>query len=609
MVVELRNKYGDDVEIRTHEIRSHESNEMVVEGYASVFDSVYNIGFDETVDRGAFDNVLDDDVRFFFDHGGTPLARTTNGTLKLSIDDVGLHYRAELSDTTAGRDLFQAIKRGDVSQSSFAFTIDHESRDARGVRHIEAVSSLLDISAVSFPASPSTRVEARKKEIDTKTKPHKLRENRTQMELGKMNVSDLRAKRATLSDEFNALAAGIEAENRAATESESEQLDHLDGEISKLDGFIETREKQAKQAQTAARLANVGTTSRSERSEIHKINQRFSISRAIAQIANGRPLMGAELEWALEAQNEARGTALSVQGQIGIPSFAREQRAADSFVAGTETGFVPDNVGPGIDGLHTPSFTEQLGVRFFNATGKLSMPKVTSNAAVASKTEIEASGNATLGIGEIELDATRYTAKTTYSKQLVLQGSNDVDSFITRQIVNAHNRQIDIVAMAILTDAAAAKIGDATANGLAYVDPTSPGVLDEDIVFAMESALVASDTDFANVRFVAGSRGLQAIRDMSQTGVGGSAMFNGQTLMGYNLTKSGRVVEGSGVCTLIMSNFSQSLVGAMFGPLDVLVDPYSNAGNAQIVLHTNKWFDVALAQDGACAISTAASVA
>lgn len=605
MVVELRNKYGEDVEVRTAEIRAHESQQMVVEGYASVFDSVYNIGFDETVDRGAFDNVLDDDVRFFFDHGGTPLARTKNGTLQLSVDETGLHYRAELNDTTAGRDLFAAIQRGDVSESSFAFIIEKEQRDAAGVRHIEKVGRLLDCSAVSYPASPATSVESRtKKEIETQPQTTKLRQNHTDMELGKMTVSDLKAKRGQFSDEFNALAAGIEAEGRTATPAEAEQLNHLDKEVERLDSYIETREKQAKQA---ARMAHVGTVSNSEQKEVRAINQRFSLSRAITHVANGRPLMGAELEWAMEAQQEARGSGLRMEGQIGVPTFAVEQRAADDFQSGgSGAGFVPELVPTAIDALHTPSFIERLGVQFINATGNIQMPRVSTRPGVTQEGEVDGDANSAMDIDEVSLTPTRYAAKTKYSKQLLMQGGAEVDTFIARQIINAHNRQMDSTALAILTATAATDIAGTTSSGM-FNDQTATEFV-EATLFAMESALVSTDTDFGNVQVVVGPRGLQAIRDLSATGAGGDALYNGTTLMGYNVTKSGRVTEGTGVCTILVGNFGQALIGAAFGPLDVLVDPYSSASTAQIALHTNKWFDVDLRQAGAMATSTLALV-
>ena len=162
-IEELRSQYGENVELRTAEVRAAGDDTLVVEGYASNFDVEYDLGyFKESVSRGAFDEVLNDDVRFLLNHTGAPLARTTNGTLELSVDETGLKYRAALADTQDGRDLYKLIKRGDITQSSFAFTIDKDEwSEDRSTRTITKIGRLLDTSAVTYPASPSTTVAAR----------------------------------------------------------------------------------------------------------------------------------------------------------------------------------------------------------------------------------------------------------------------------------------------------------------------------------------------------------------------------------------------------------------------------------------------------------------
>ena len=150
------------VQYRAAEMRAADGDEMVVEGYAAVFDSVTDIGpFQERIAPGAFSDVLEDDVRLLINHDGVPLARTTNGTLELSQDDTGLHYRATLSNTQAGKDLYEMIKRGDINQSSFAFMIGEESRDENDVRVIDKVSKLIDVSPVTYPAYQAASVFAR----------------------------------------------------------------------------------------------------------------------------------------------------------------------------------------------------------------------------------------------------------------------------------------------------------------------------------------------------------------------------------------------------------------------------------------------------------------
>lgn len=159
-----RKAQAEGVQYRHAEMRAG-SDPMVVEGYAAVFNSTTDLGhFKERIAPGAFSDVLDNDVRFLVNHDGMPLARTSNGTMTLQEDEHGLHYRAHLSDTQAGRDVYTMIKRGDLSQSSFAFTIKEESIDEDGVRVIEKVASLIDTSVVTYPAYKDASVYARSEE-------------------------------------------------------------------------------------------------------------------------------------------------------------------------------------------------------------------------------------------------------------------------------------------------------------------------------------------------------------------------------------------------------------------------------------------------------------
>ena len=158
---QLRKAEARGVQYRTAEMRAA-SDEMIVEGYAAVFNSITDIGpFRERIAPGAFDDVMDDDVRLLVNHDGMPLARTANGTMTLKQDEKGLFYRAHLSDTQSGRDVYTMIKRGDLSQSSFAFTIKDESVDEDGVRVIEKVATLIDTSIVTYPAYLASSVNAR----------------------------------------------------------------------------------------------------------------------------------------------------------------------------------------------------------------------------------------------------------------------------------------------------------------------------------------------------------------------------------------------------------------------------------------------------------------
>jgi uncharacterized protein len=137
-----------------------ESTEQVVVGHAAVFDQLSEDlgGFKERIHKNAFDDVLDNDVRAFFNHDPNHLlARVSSGTLKLSIDEKGLKYEFSVPDTSSGRDLLVSMERGDINQSSFAFTIQDDSWDkenGRDIRTINKVKRLYDVSPVSIPAYP-----------------------------------------------------------------------------------------------------------------------------------------------------------------------------------------------------------------------------------------------------------------------------------------------------------------------------------------------------------------------------------------------------------------------------------------------------------------------
>ena len=148
------------------EARQADDGTMRLRGYAAVFnDSSVPLPFKETIAPGAFRKTLSEtpDVRLLINHEGLPLARTKNGTLTLSEDDRGLFMDAEIADTSEGRDLYKLVERGDVDQMSFAFRVIRQKwNEDRSVRTLTEVSLADgDVSVVTYPAYPTTTVEAR----------------------------------------------------------------------------------------------------------------------------------------------------------------------------------------------------------------------------------------------------------------------------------------------------------------------------------------------------------------------------------------------------------------------------------------------------------------
>ena len=612
---EIRAAYGDNVELRVMEVRAAEG-ERRIEGYAATFNDVTDLGyFREQIAVGAFDGHLADDVRLLINHTGVPLARTTNGTLRLSVDETGLRYEAQLADTHEGRDLYTLIKRGDISQSSFAFSIEEEAWDNKAnLRTVNKVGRLYDVSPVTYPAYATTTVAARNAAAAAQEpapepapapapapEPEKqeVRKLAPEKPPVKMNLNELKALRAKHYEEHVALLQTPEAEGREMTDAEEQRAEWLVAEVASLDKRIKHR---ADHEAMVARTVGGEAPSRAQEREIDHMNGKFSLSRAILSAANGRALEGIEAEWAQEAQREMRSQGLQAVGQVAIPMKALYRASADNFTAGaygaTTDGaaFVPVNVGGAIGSLIAPSVIERLGTTVINgATGNLKFPRVSVAPTGTAEGEVDANAASGMEMDELTLSPQRVSAKTTYSKQLMLQGGAAVDLVIAQELNAAMNKFIDTKAFDTLDGAS---VNDLTTSGAGNT------VMDAALAVAMEAAVLADGADLSNCFYVMSPYAYQLAKNAAQVS-SVSALYDlaTNTFNGYRAIATPYLtdVTGGSVGQMLFGNFQQGAILAYFGGIDLLVDPYSAAGNAQIVLHVNRFFDFDVRQANALA--------
>lgn len=155
-------------------------NDMIVEGYATTFNQSYRTGggagyeIREEVSDKAFTDTDMSDVVFLYDHEGRVLARISNNTLTLRIDDKGLYVSAKLAGTEDGRSLYSDIKGGYINKMSMCFSVrkyttsetitDGAAGGTVYTDRIESIGRLYDVSAVSIPANDMTAIEARGRE-------------------------------------------------------------------------------------------------------------------------------------------------------------------------------------------------------------------------------------------------------------------------------------------------------------------------------------------------------------------------------------------------------------------------------------------------------------
>ena len=178
-------------EIRLSEIRAidDKQDEMIVEGYAAVFNKSANMGwYTEIIDHNAFNDCDMRDCVLKYNHEDNflILARTRNGSLQLTVDEKGLKIRASLIDTTQNKDIYKMIQAGLLDKMSFAFTVKKAEWDYdNDIRRITSIDKLFDVSVVDTPAYESTEIFARKKEdyINNKNEYLRRKHNRERLKL------------------------------------------------------------------------------------------------------------------------------------------------------------------------------------------------------------------------------------------------------------------------------------------------------------------------------------------------------------------------------------------------------------------------------------------
>lgn len=149
----------------------------VITGRPIVYNSRTDLGwFDEIIEPGALNDADLTDVRFLVNHDTKkiPLARsrrnTPNSTMQLLTDNEGLSIRVNLDteNNADAKSLYSAVNRGDISGMSFMFGVDDEEwenlESEHPTRHIKKISTVVEVSAVTFPAYEATEINARSKE-------------------------------------------------------------------------------------------------------------------------------------------------------------------------------------------------------------------------------------------------------------------------------------------------------------------------------------------------------------------------------------------------------------------------------------------------------------
>lgn len=168
--------------------RNSEGDEKIIEGYFIRFNEETELmpGMFEEIKPSAVKNSLENnDIYCLINHDSkSPLGRTGNGTLELIADDKGLWGKLKINENDPeAMSVYAKVQRGDMHGCSFGFMPIHEdtiTRDDGSVKFIVQDADIMEVSTVTFPAYPTTSINARKKDAE-KFKQEKLNHKKNQL--------------------------------------------------------------------------------------------------------------------------------------------------------------------------------------------------------------------------------------------------------------------------------------------------------------------------------------------------------------------------------------------------------------------------------------------
>lgn len=211
-----------EFEIRAEETGSEERAGRIT-GTPIVFNQVTDLGWiREMIEPGALDSTDLKDVRFLVGHdtSGIPLARSRNNnensTMQLSVNENGMDIRVDLDieNNPRAKELYSAVKRGDISGMSFMFTVDKDAwedlESEQPLRRITSISRVFEVSAVTFPAYEGTSLEAASEDSALESARASLESAREQLREERAREADQERRTALIERLNNLVKEGSE---------------------------------------------------------------------------------------------------------------------------------------------------------------------------------------------------------------------------------------------------------------------------------------------------------------------------------------------------------------------------------------------------------------
>ena len=597
-------------EIRLGDNATSTSESRHIEGYAIVFNSLSNDlgGFREIIEPTAIDDELikNSDILCLMNHDikRGVLARSYHGrgSLKLDIDEHGLHYSFEAPKTALGDEVLEGIRRGDISKCSFAFVCgedvwDKDEKTGEYIRHVKKIKNLYDVSLVYHPAYDETEVKADTRGLD------ELKAQEEANNIVKENSeSDMNDKQELIT-QLQTILEKLKTDEKIVEEKEGCQKDDKPVEekadetpkededkpvedTPKDENPVETDEETPKEEnETEDEMPEDDKEQRNNQTIIStNMTKKFSLIKAINDVTNNRSLDDVAKEVVRKGVEEMRKSGLAIAGSIQLPvmeNVDEEVRAngvlAQTAVAGAEN--IATEKLDILEPLRANMVMSQAGATYLTGlVGNISIPAYTgSNVGWAN--EVAAAANGAGDWSEIKLQPHRLTAYVDVSKEFLLQDSNDAEAMLRRDIIAAIGNKLEATILG-----ADAGTDEKPAGLFDGVTAMTTAVKFGDIVDA-EAELDAANVSGAYT-YILSPKAKAALRTLSKdAGSGRFVLEDGEIEGSKALVSSNVTAKG-----FVVGDFSDYVI-AQWGAIDLVVDNYTKATEGKVRLVVNAYFD------------------
>lgn len=599
----------DKKEIRTLtgsvEVREAADKNPVIEGYAAVFNDETVIGgqFAERVAPGAFEGARMDNTVALFNHDiNQPLARVGRG-LELTVDERGLKYRFEIGNQSYAKDLVENIRMGNVSTSSFGFTVRDDEWERRddglNLRTIKEVDLLFDVSPTTQGAYPTTEVGLRSMETALANQDMALIEEeeiRAEEEEEEKEEKAYGAKDEDEEMEEKSEEEEEEKEEKMMEDEEEEEEEEEERVDQLIDPAIlphpyaleettpepEARNSNNSNSNTMENEKNAPAILQSRGDHQANVQKRYSFGKALREAAQGK-LSGLEAEMNQEARAEFTDSKVNIAGGISVPSFLTEKRvdALGTATVGTTGDAFGGQIGTVDQGfaefLHPNDIATQMGVRTVTGvSGNVVFQVADKPPGTTTPNESAVMNPSNMTFSAVELTPTRVSAHVQVTEQLLAQTSEDLGAFVASEIRKAVDAKFNATVVGAI-DAAA----DHRAGGtISAFDAAGNNALH------LEELLMVDNVDNNNIRVLASPNAYRENRQLSLDAGSGllfaSSPSTRQSVLEYPTVINSSVDAGH----LYMMDATRA-VQCRWGGLNLIIDPYTDADSGVVRIIAN----------------------